>query len=240
MRLTHKPKKSVKQFPYKLGNSILQSTDSHPYLGVTITSDLKWNEHIDNITATANRTLGFIRRNLHSCSQHVKDSAYKTLVRQSLENSSSAWDPHTKILINKVESIQKRAARFVTGDYTSRSPGSMTDMLKKLNWQSLQQRRQCWRVINLQKSITGHLSLPIDSLLQPAPRTSRHTNSKAFEIIGTTKNCYKFSYFPRTIIDWNYLPELIVNLTDPESFKTAVKSHDFKKPTKKEQEEEQD
>ena len=33
---------------------ILQETDNHPYLGVTITNNLTWNKHIDQITASAN------------------------------------------------------------------------------------------------------------------------------------------------------------------------------------------
>lgn len=226
MRLTHK--RSPKIFEYTLGNSILQSTDSHPYLGVTITHNLSWNIHVNNITATANRTLGFIRRNLHSCPQHVKESAYKTLVRPQVEYSSSTWDPYTQVLTNKIESVQKRSARFVCGDYVSRSPGSMTDMLRKLNWESLQSRRECKRLSTLQKAITGHLSLPVGNLLQPAPRTSRHTNSQAFVTILATKDCYKNSYFPRTIRDWNSLPDNIVNIQEPHLFKKAVASHLYK------------
>ena len=42
------------------------------YLGVTITNDLKWNTHISNVCTKANRTLGFLRRNLYSCPPDVK------------------------------------------------------------------------------------------------------------------------------------------------------------------------
>ena len=65
MRLTHAG--HVKHFNYTLGDSVLQETDIHPYLGVCIAKDLTWNKHIHQITASANRTLAFIRRNLYSC-----------------------------------------------------------------------------------------------------------------------------------------------------------------------------
>ena len=67
--------------------------------------------------AQANRTLGFLRRNLHSCPQEVKETAYKRLVRLVLEYGSSVWDPPGVVLQEELESVQKRAARFVTGNY---------------------------------------------------------------------------------------------------------------------------
>ena len=49
-----------------------------------------------SICTKANRTLGFLRRNLFSCPRDVKEAAYKGLVRPVLEYGSSVWDPHTK------------------------------------------------------------------------------------------------------------------------------------------------
>ena len=68
MRLTHA--RNVKHFNCTLGNTILQETDSYPYLGVCITKDLTWNKHIQQITTSANHTLAFIRRYLKSCPMH--------------------------------------------------------------------------------------------------------------------------------------------------------------------------
>ena len=65
IRITHA--RHIKHYNYTLGDSTLQETDSHPYLGVCITKDLTWNKHIHQITASANRTLAFVRRNIHSC-----------------------------------------------------------------------------------------------------------------------------------------------------------------------------
>ena len=45
------------------------------YLGVTITNDLKWNTQVSNICIKANRTFGFLRRNLAACPRDVKESA---------------------------------------------------------------------------------------------------------------------------------------------------------------------
>ena len=94
MQLTNKHNKI--QASYTLEGTVLKNVDSIKYLGVTITSDLKWNSHIRNVCSKANRTLGFLRRNLFSCPQDVKEAAYKSLVRPILEYGSTVWDPHYK------------------------------------------------------------------------------------------------------------------------------------------------
>ena len=181
-----------------LGDKSLQETDNHPYLGVHITKDLTWNKHIHQITATANRTLAFVRRNIYSCRQHIKKSVYTTLVCPLLEYSSSVWDPHTKTFVNKIEMVQRRAARFCHNDYKTIEKGCMSEMIGKLNLEPLNIRRTNRRLTIFHKAINGHLPLPIGHL-QPVLRRTRHLNSKAYNTIHTSKDCYTYSFFPRTI-----------------------------------------
>ena len=65
MQLTKKHNKI--DASYTLESTGLENVESIKYLGVTITSDLKWNSHIRIVCSRANRTLGFLRRNLFSC-----------------------------------------------------------------------------------------------------------------------------------------------------------------------------
>ena len=59
MQLTKKHNKI--QASYTLEGTVLENVESIKYLGVTITSDLKWNSHIRNVCSKANKTLGFLR-----------------------------------------------------------------------------------------------------------------------------------------------------------------------------------
>jgi hypothetical protein len=132
---------------------------------------------------------------------------------------------YKQFLINKLESVQRRAARFCLNDFRSKSPGCVTNMIKKLEWDSLADRRLTRRLVIFHKAIHGHLSIPLGNLTQPANRPSRHTNSQAYTRLTATKNCYKHSYMPKTIIDWNSLPDSIVTITDSNLFKEAIKAH---------------
>jgi hypothetical protein len=118
----------------------LESVDKAIYLGVTISEDLKWESHINNICGKANKTIGFLRRNLNIGSTSVKEQAYKSLVRPSLEYACSVWDPYLKSDINKIEMVQRRAARYVTN--RQHNTFSVGDMLQQLKWCSLEDRRR--------------------------------------------------------------------------------------------------
>ena len=83
---------------------------------------------------SAQRLIGSL--DLSACPQDVKESAYKGLVRPVLEYDSSVWDPSSILLKEELEKVQKRAARFVTGNYICET-GSMTGILEQLKWESL-------------------------------------------------------------------------------------------------------
>ena len=64
MQLTRKQINKI-HASYTLEGTDLENVESIKYLGVTITSDLRWNTYVSNVCTKANRTLGFQRRNLH-------------------------------------------------------------------------------------------------------------------------------------------------------------------------------
>ena len=107
------------------------------------------------VTGATLLQLGFLRRNLRGCPQDMKTQAYTTLVRPVLEYASTVWDPYTLQQIYALERIQRQAARFVTGDYSSRDPGSVTRMLQQLQWDTLEERRARNRSIMLYRILNN-------------------------------------------------------------------------------------
>jgi hypothetical protein len=102
----------------------------------------------------ANYTLGFLRRNLRYCLKECKKTAYMSLVRSTMEYAAIVWDPYTTVDTNKLERIQRRAARFITGDL-SREEGFVAKMLAELELESIQSRRTSQRLIVLYKVFEG-------------------------------------------------------------------------------------
>ena len=223
LKVTHT--KTPKQHKYTLGSNILQETTSHTYLGVELSGDLKWTTHINKITAKANRALGFIRRNLHPCPRDLKVFAYQTIVRPHLEYCSSVWDPYTQDMVTKLESVQRRGARFVFNDY--RWTSSVTNMLEQLDWSPLEHRRRTSRLSMLNKIAQGQVAIPAHKFMQPVQTrsSSRLNHNKAFTRLTGKSNFFNKSFFPLTILQWNKLPEHIVNISDPKQFKNTVAAY---------------
>ena len=113
--------KSPIKSEYILHGQVLETVTCARYLGVDTRSNISWTSHIDPVVGNANRSLGYIRRNIKSKNQEVRESAYNTLVRPQLEYASAVWDPHTKDHISKIEMVQRRAARWTTSNFDRRA-----------------------------------------------------------------------------------------------------------------------
>jgi len=188
-----------------LKNTRLDFLCCSKYLEVNITCELKWSKHINEVCNKSHRTLGLLKRNLSMCPQDVKLQAYKGLIRPVLEYASAAWDPHQIYLQEKLESVQKRSARFITSNYRDYEPGSMTKILKELELQPLKERRKQNRLILLCKGLNSRANLPLDQLHRPI-RFTKNMHNEHFNRISTRTNVLKFSFIPNTICDWNSLP----------------------------------
>ena len=120
-------KTSIPSFTYHINEMPIKAVQYAKYLGVIIDSKLTWKEHSKITTHKANIALAFLRRNLKSCS---KTKCYLGIVRPFIENACTVWVPHTDQDINKIEMMQRRAARFVYSKYYHSI--SVSNMLKSL------------------------------------------------------------------------------------------------------------
>ena len=194
IRISNKHKPIM--YPYKLHGIELKSTETAKYLGVTIRKDLNWKTHIENISNKASNTLKFIKRNIQTNNQKLKETAYNTYVRPQLEYCAPVWHPWHETFSYKIERVQRAAARYVLNDYSSTS--SVTEMLHILNWQTLENRRiqnsliMFYKIQNQLVNVDHHHLTETRNLrfFVPYSRTKYHMNS----------------YFPRTIRYWNSLP----------------------------------
>ena len=71
--------------------------------------------------------IGFLKHDIKTRSQHLKTKAYKALVCPRLESCASVWDPHTQVVVQRLEMVQRQAARYVMGRYHNTS--SVSDMI---------------------------------------------------------------------------------------------------------------
>ena len=122
-------------------------------------------------------------------------------------------DPHCNCLNGKLENVLKRAARFMTRNY-SRKTGSMTGIFEKLNLTIIQLRKgeriigpyYCKKVCKVKSKIM--------QMILSQNRRCRNQHSMAYQNCYASKDAYKKSFSPQTIRDWNNLPHSLISTTE--------------------------
>ena len=187
------------EFEYTLKGETLANVSSTPDLGVCLSETLEWETHINKITSKANSTLGFLRRNMKACAHKLRESAYFSLVRSSLEYSSAVWDPFSQKDIDKLENIQRSAARFVAQKY--RQTASVTSLIQNLGWTDLKTRRKDSRLVSMFKILNELVEIPINDHLIPADRRTRGGHNQAYKHLKANTTLGQNSFWHRTIPD---------------------------------------
>lgn len=218
-------KRAVLANIYSINAVPIASVSCYKYLGVHLTSSLSWITHIDSICSTASRTLGYLRRNLKCASPDVKKLAFITFVRPKLEYASAIWHPSQAYLTTKLESIQNRAARFISSQYSHKT--SVTELKHSLSLPTLESRRLITRLCLLHRFYYHPRSR--HQLLQSAHRTSSRINhSRPIARINGRTTAFITSFFPNAIALWNALPDDSASCADRETFRAKLNEHFFK------------
>ena len=197
----------------------LEVIASDKYLGVILDSKLTFNQHVESICAKATRILNLCRRNLSMCPPATREIAYKALVRPQLEYASTAWNPHTLKNITKLENVQRRAARWVLGNYTYGPNAQLTEEIaNKLRWQSLQHRRAISDICMFYKIRNNIVTIEF-------PPTVKQHYRDAFKYQSIQANhseAYKNGFYPRSVRLWNQLPIVLRESLTIESFRNGA------------------
>ena len=219
LRITRKTERTTLLADYSIHGTQLELVTEAKYLGVTFDKKLNFNSHINSTVKKCDSARGFLQRNLRGCSRQVKDASYKTFVRPIAEYACSTWDPHhrSETAANKLEAMQKRAARFVHGDW--RRTSSITTMLATLQWQTLQHRRNQIKLRILHSILNGLVAVPHCHLAPPPLNIHKTRYATAGKFLHTTaRTHYQSTFFPSAAVLWNGLDRSMTTQADAELF----------------------
>ena len=137
-------------------------------LGVTVSDNGTFDQHIHNIVLQARQKSGWIFRTFHTRARFPMIILWKQLVRPILDYCSQLWSPSTPGLINHMESVQKSFVRKIAG----MSRLDYWEQLKHLNIFSLERRRERYLIIYTWRILQGQVPNPSTKL--SAFTTLRH------------------------------------------------------------------
>ena len=203
---------------YHINQTKIRVESSHADLGVLVSSDLKFHQHISN---TARKAAGLTQNLLKSTvcrTPKFMMTLFCSHVRPIIEYCSCVWNTGYVGDLRLLESVQRRWTKSVHGlasqDYKSR--------LRSLDQYSTQGRLlradliQCWKIFH------GKCSVASEDLFLMAPPTG--TRGHRFKVCHTRAqtDVRKRSFSMRVVSTWNSLPDCAVSEIDYRCFKTKL------------------
>ena len=133
--------------------STISPKDQINDLGVLISSNCQFSNHIENVVKTANKLCGWILRTFKTRTPKLMVLLWKSLVLSKLDYCSQLWSPTSKGNIQMLEMVQRTFIRKIDEvrhlDYWMQ--------LKKLRLYSLERRRERYMIIYTWRMLEGQV-----------------------------------------------------------------------------------
>ena len=98
---------------------------------------MTWKNQVDSIKKKVSKGIAMLRRMKEYVSIPTLIKVYNAIILSHFDYCSLVWDECADYLLTKLQKLQNRAARVITGSsYETKSE----DILRELNWQPLKER----------------------------------------------------------------------------------------------------
>ena len=115
----------------------LQRVNHCKHLGIVIDENLLWSNHVEHVSKKVLTGLYFLRKSNNVLPKNIQAMLYKTIVAPHFDYCNIVWGRCNTSLCNKLQVLQNRAAKIITGTSTY---SSSTQALNELNWKNLDEK----------------------------------------------------------------------------------------------------
>ena len=195
-------------------------------LGVTISHNLKFNDHINSIVSRARQRISILFRGFASRNNDILRRAFIVYIRPLVEYNSVVWNPRCIFLTDLLESVQ----RHFTKRIPSISNCTYAERLARLDLETLELRRLRFDLIFYYK-VFNNLS-PFDPRIlfcEYHPPMSLRFNLPFIQKPAHMSNLALNTLFYRCIDAWNFLPADIRQAQSLSEFKRRLRFINFSK-----------
>ena len=105
----------IPEFNFTFNERTIPITNSHKHLGVTFSSDVKWNIHVENILLSIYKHLNVLPKLKYKLSRNNLEKLYLVYIRPFFEYACEVWDKCGVGNSTKLDHLQPEDARIVTG-----------------------------------------------------------------------------------------------------------------------------
>ena len=210
---------------FTLENQLVESVPNHKHLGLVISSDLTWDEHLKGIMSRASQRIGLLKQMSRYLPPNTTAKLYLYYVRPCFEYASPVW--HGATPASAAQSLERLQASMARTILRAEWSTPKKELLAALQWPSLRWRRAIASLTlfhRLKNSPT-----PVASSCLPAPFASDNSRSRRrqhqIRLPSTRSTRYTRSFFFHSALLWNTLPNSIQSHSSTSSFQHALEEH---------------
>ena len=120
------PQKQTQHLSIKLGTTSIDQVYHFNFLGIVINSNLKWENHVNNISYKCTRVIGILNKLKKVLPTRIKLLLYNTLILPHLTYGINSWGFNC----SRIKKLQKKAVRVI---YNSKYNAHTSNIFKQLN-----------------------------------------------------------------------------------------------------------
>jgi hypothetical protein len=213
-----------------MSNTVIKEVETHKHLGVYLSNDGSWHEHIEYIKQKAWARINIMQKLKFILDRKSLETIYMSFVRPILEYADVVWDNTTKKHENDLEQVQLEAMRIISG---CTKLVSIANLYKETCFETLKTRRLkhkstlFYKIVNEQ--VPSYLTELIpDRVGNITPYSLRNSND--MRNVHCNSQLYANSFLPSSISEWNQLPPDIKNSQSVASFKKKLENNKQRVP----------
>ncbi len=218
-------KRNTVAHPQLLMNTVnVSEVECHKHLGIYLSNDGTWHQHIDYITGKAWRRIHIMRKLKYILDRKSLEIIYLSFIRPLLEYADVVWGNCTQYEKDALAKIQIEAARISTG---ATRLVSIDCLYTETLWETLENRRQSHKFALFYKMNNGISPNYLVDILPAVTDTTRYNlrNADNLQTVRSRTTLYYNSFLPSTVREWNSLPEATRNAPSLNCFKPKIKTN---------------
>ena len=231
-----------------MGDSILEYTETEKDLGILINRTLNFTDLSNFLYGRANQRFGLLKRTCHFHQSIEKRRVlYLTMVRSLFEHCSIIWRPSSDTAVNRLESLQMRAIKWILKDFSvSYSSNKLLYFahFKQLNILPIQLRFDYHdlKFLHLVVHNFSYIKLPSYLRLFDGSSRLRSTHLDHCSLVSdikpygiksfSSKRGFAHTFFYKAHLSWNRLPLTLLEIIRPSVFKSMLIKYIWEELTK--------
>ena len=143
LNVTNKKDTNQSKQPIFFSDVEIPTVNEHKHLGIWIDSKLKWSYQIDQVIGSASKMVDVLHKLKYRLDRSTLYTIYVSYIRPKLEYGCILWDDCTQNDKNRLENIQHRCVRIITG---AKKGTSHDAIYNELPIPSLAERRKQYKL----------------------------------------------------------------------------------------------